>query len=143
MTILQKGLDHVHQYDHPHCGAFPDLRWWLGLVAPRALISSSEPAAEPGAKTWDLAAKPHGQARCHGGAAAAMEGFSSPLRTERTARHPFRSRQAARADAVDYIGAFAIRHVGTRPSASISPNSRKSTVFQAWWACATISAGHR
>ena len=37
---------------------------------------------------------------------AAMESFFSTLKTERTARHTYRTRQAARADVFDYIERF-------------------------------------
>lgn len=48
---------------------------------------------------------------------AAMESFFSSLKTERTARKTYRSRNEARADVFDYIESSTIRDGGTRRSA--------------------------
>lgn len=45
---------------------------------------------------------------------AAMESFFSSLKTERTARKVYRTRDDARADVLDYIGASTTLGEGTR-----------------------------
>jgi putative transposase len=47
---------------------------------------------------------------------AAMESFFSSLKTERTARKTYRTRDDAKADVFDYMNASTIRSAGTRRS---------------------------
>lgn len=49
---------------------------------------------------------------------SAMESFFSSLKTERTVRKVYRSREQARSDVFDHIERFSTRRAGTRRSAT-------------------------
>ena len=54
-----------------------------------------------------------------------MESFFSSLKTERTARKTYRTRDEAKADLFDYIERFYMLNVGTRQSATGAPWSSR------------------
>ena len=56
---------------------------------------------------------------------SAMESFFSSLKTERTARKVYRTRDEARADVFDYIERFSARAVGIRNWAISAPWSSR------------------